>query len=471
MAKQIKYTKAGVANILPSGSDYSKTTDYFKDVMHSPTVNPDHAPTTDYFKDVMHSPDAPEDHGEYNPPTAPNTGNGGRGGAGGGNAGGSVGVVGTVGTGNDISSRMNSQFQVSQNYLDAMKYTQSLLDKINTGRTSYTDQLNALMDQISNREKFSYDMSKDTLFQNYLSEMMGSGQTAMRDTIGQASALTGGYGSSYATTAGNQAYNSMIQDAYSNLPDYYNMALSVYNAEGDQLMNQFGMLSQADATEYGRLMDAYNANYNQAQNLYGQEYQRWSDDVQNAFNLAKFAEEQRQFNAEMGYKYSSLNQSNEHWKAEMDYQKQKDADTAKAKATADAKASILAQNQASADAKKAEEKARQEADDAKYANYSDQQISSIKQNAIKKFNTGGEKAYAEYLQSLGNLREELAGEIDAYVQEFGNSPLNTRSWTMIDSKTYQDEYGKRYTKDQLKGDPIWSLIKKLKQGQTYNPYQ
>jgi hypothetical protein len=48
---------------------------------------------------------------------------------------------------------------------------------------------------------------------------MNSGKSAMQDTIGQASALTGGYGSTYATSAGNQAYNAFIEDAYNNLPE------------------------------------------------------------------------------------------------------------------------------------------------------------------------------------------------------------------------------------------------------------
>ena len=40
--------------------------------------------------------------------------------------------------------------------------------------------------------------------------------------------MTGGYGSTYATTAGNQAYNAFIEDAYDNLPQYYQMAMEAY---------------------------------------------------------------------------------------------------------------------------------------------------------------------------------------------------------------------------------------------------
>lgn len=168
-------------------------------------------------------------------------------------------------------------FAPSQEYLDAMAYTQSLLDKINTGKTSYSDRVDAMMDTIANRDKFSYDFNTDPLFQNALASAMTSGQTAMQDTMGQAAALTGGYGSSYATSAANQTYNQFVQDAYAQLPEYYKLALDAYTREGDELYNQLGMYRDADNTEYGRLTNAYGLNYQKAQDLYGQEYNNYWD--------------------------------------------------------------------------------------------------------------------------------------------------------------------------------------------------
>lgn len=168
-------------------------------------------------------------------------------------------------------------FAPSQEYLDAMAYTQSLLDKINTGKTSYSDRVDAMMDTIANRDKFSYDFNTDPLFQNALASAMTSGQTAMQDTMGQAAALTGGYGSSYATSAANQTYNQFVQDAYAQLPEYYKLALDAYTREGDELYNQLGMYRDADNTEYGRLTNAYGMNYQKAQDLYGQEYNNYWD--------------------------------------------------------------------------------------------------------------------------------------------------------------------------------------------------
>ena len=181
---------------------------------------------------------------------------------------------------------LNSSFVSSDAYNQAMQYTNELLEKLNSGKTSYTDQIKDLMSQIQNREDFEYDVDKDTLFQQALASAMGSGKSAMQDTIGQASALTGGYGSTYATSAGNQAYNAYIEDAYNNLPEYYNMALQAYQAEGQEMYQQLDMLNAADATEWGRTYDAWQSNFANAQQMYNQEYGAWQDSVTNAYNSA-----------------------------------------------------------------------------------------------------------------------------------------------------------------------------------------
>lgn len=190
-----------------------------------------------------------------------------------------------AGVSQEVWDAINTPFVASDAYAKAWEYTEGLRSQLASGRTSYTDQIQALMAQIQGREDFSYDMSQDTLFQQSLASAMASGKTAMQDTIGQASALTGGYGSTYATSAGNGAYNAYIQDAYANLPEYYQMALEAYQMEGQEMYDQLGMLNTADATEYGRMYDAWNASYTTAQNLYAQEYGAWQDSINNAIGM------------------------------------------------------------------------------------------------------------------------------------------------------------------------------------------
>lgn len=221
---------------------------------------------------------------------------------------------------------LNSSFETSNAYKEAMKYTNQLLEQLSSGRTSYSDDIEKLMDEIKNRDPFAYDVDSDVLFQQYLSSAMVSGKTAMQDSIGMASALTGGYGSTYATSAGNQQYNAYIQDAYSNLPEYYQMALNAYQAEGEEMYKQLDMLNTADINEYERLYDSWSANFGNAQTMYENEYNAWFDSVNNAYNSANlqlqvhgmmFDEAYSTYSALQGYADTLYNQEYQKWADEV----------------------------------------------------------------------------------------------------------------------------------------------------------
>ena len=181
---------------------------------------------------------------------------------------------------------MNAQFQTPSAVVQADALLSQQLQQIQSGKTSYSDDVRNMMDKIMNREKFSYDVDKDPLFQQALASAMNSGKTAMQDTIGQASALTGGYGSSYATSAGNQAYNSFIEDAYANLPQYYQMALEAYQMEGDEMYRQYGMFSEQDDKEYNRNLQAYDATYQHRNRMYDEAYGQFRDNKSDSFAMA-----------------------------------------------------------------------------------------------------------------------------------------------------------------------------------------
>ena len=195
-----------------------------------------------------------------------------------------------VANGQMISSttqkNLNAQFNVPSAVAEADAWLSNQLQKIQSGRTSYTDDVQNTMDKILNREKFSYDVDTDPLFQQALASAMNSGKQAMQDTIGQASALTGGYGSTYATSVGNQAYNSYVEGAYDDIAQYYQMALNQYQMEGDELYRQLGMFTDADDREYNRNVAAYDATYQHRNQLYNEAYQMHRDGKTDAFNMA-----------------------------------------------------------------------------------------------------------------------------------------------------------------------------------------
>jgi hypothetical protein len=156
----------------------------------------------------------------------------------------------------------------------------------NYGDFSYSksDMFNQIMDKILNREKFSYDVNGDALYQQYKDKYIQQGKMAMADTMGQAAAMTGGYGNSYAASVGNQAYQASLQNLNDVIPQLYQMAYDRYNQEGQDLYNQYGMLSDDRSTEYGmwgdkRNMLAADRDYyaNDYNNAFNRDYGMWGD--------------------------------------------------------------------------------------------------------------------------------------------------------------------------------------------------
>lgn len=114
---------------------------------------------------------------------------------------------------------------------------------------SWTQRQTELAQQYANREPFRYDPNEDTLYQQMVDRYVRQGSLAMEDTMGQAAALTGGYGNSYAQSVGQQNFQGYLQGVSDLLPDYYQMALDRYTQEGEDLLNRYSMASQWAAVE------------------------------------------------------------------------------------------------------------------------------------------------------------------------------------------------------------------------------
>ena len=110
-------------------------------------------------------------------------------------------------------------------------------------------------DEVMNRQKFQYNMSADPVYQQYKEQYQRQGKLAMRDTIGQAAAMNGGYGSSYAQMAGQQAYNGQLQQLNDRMPELYQLALEKYQMEGQAAMDRYNLASQMESQDYGRYKD------------------------------------------------------------------------------------------------------------------------------------------------------------------------------------------------------------------------
>ena len=118
-----------------------------------------------------------------------------------------------------------------------------------------------IWNQIQNREKFSYDVNGDALYQQYKDQYVNQGKMAMMDTMGQAAAMTGGYGNSYAQSVGQQAMQGHLQQLTDKIPELYSLAMSKYQMEGDELLNKYGLYTDQFNREYGMHRDSV-ADYN-----------------------------------------------------------------------------------------------------------------------------------------------------------------------------------------------------------------
>ena len=130
-----------------------------------------------------------------------------------------------------------------------------LAEKPGAYQSQWQTQLNDTINKIMNRDKFSYDLNGDALYQQYKDKYIQQGKMAMQDTMGQAAAMTGGYGNSYAQSVGQQAYQASLQNLNDIVPELYQMAYDKYNQEGQDLYNQYSLLGTQEEMDYGRYRD------------------------------------------------------------------------------------------------------------------------------------------------------------------------------------------------------------------------
>ena len=176
----------------------------------------------------------------------------------------------------------------NDSYMQAIAALQAAQQNKPTYAGTYDAQIQKVYDQIVNRDKFKFNLNEDMLYQQYRDQYAQQGDMAMRDTMGQAASLTGGYSNTYAEAVGQQQYNAYLQQLNDVVPELYGMALDQYNAEGDRLMQQYGMLGDMADKEYGRYQDALNQYWQNLSYLQGRadtEYDRGYGEWYDAYKM------------------------------------------------------------------------------------------------------------------------------------------------------------------------------------------
>lgn len=114
--------------------------------------------------------------------------------------------------------------------------------------------IDEMLNQILNRDKFSYDVMNDPLYQQYAEMYRREGDRASRETMADAAAMAGGM-NTYAMTAAQQAnsyYNSQLNDV---IPELYNLAYDKYLKDIDLQIQDLGLLQNMDDRQYARYRD------------------------------------------------------------------------------------------------------------------------------------------------------------------------------------------------------------------------
>ena len=147
-------------------------------------------------------------------------------------------------------------YNPGQNVQDAyQQYLKQMQAQPGAANSQLQGQMDNLYNQISTRQPFKYDMNADRLYQQMKDQYARSGQLGMMNSMGQASALTGGYANAWAQTAGQQTYDSYMQELNNNLPALEDRAYGRYQDEGNQLAQRFSMAGQLTDRDYGQYRD------------------------------------------------------------------------------------------------------------------------------------------------------------------------------------------------------------------------
>ena len=117
------------------------------------------------------------------------------------------------------------------------------------GSTGYGANKTASDDYMERYKNHNFNFNANALYNQYAPQYQKQARLGMEDAIGRASALTGGYGSSYAQAVGQQAYYNQMDKLDDRILDLYNIAYGQYRDEKNDLLgmaNYYNGLAQQD---------------------------------------------------------------------------------------------------------------------------------------------------------------------------------------------------------------------------------
>ena len=151
----------------------------------------------------------------------------------------------------------------------------------------YDQQINDLLQQYVNREKFSYDYKNDPLYANYRKQYQREGQRATQDALAEAAAASGGIPSSYAASAAAQAQNYYASQIADKIPELEHLAYQKYLDDASLQQSKISALQGQEQLDYAKYIDAlgqYNTDRNFDYGVYSDRYNQLANNLGLAAN-------------------------------------------------------------------------------------------------------------------------------------------------------------------------------------------
>jgi hypothetical protein len=257
---------------------------------------------------------------------------------------------------------------------------------------------------------------------------------ASEDAVARASAMTGGYGNSYAATAGAQAFNEQMGQLNDVIPELFQMAYDKYAREGQDLKDAYSMLAAREAEAYGKYRDEMGDYLTERDYLTGRLESEKADDYN------RFADERN-----FGYGANRDTVADKKWQSEYDLaidQYNKNLE--------------LSQREEEASRVAAEEaaKAKEQAATDKATADRNKVLDNIGKELPEKFDNNDDMdAYLATLVNRGEITEEEAIEI---LNKYSYADYKDRTWRIEDNTAddisdyvLKDQYGHTMTVEEL----------------------
>ena len=174
---------------------------------------------------------------------------------------------------------------------------------------TYSEQVGKLVSDYLGRDKFNYNPNSDSTYQQMRDSYFSTGKKAMQDTLGNATALSGGNNNSSAQVASQQVYQNYAKGVTDAIPTLEQNAYNRYQAEGNQQLQNINLLQNLDDSEFSR----YQAKLQNIQNFLNYYYGKYQGEQ---------ARDQANFNNEYNLWNTKVNVGqSDYWnQANMDYQ-------------------------------------------------------------------------------------------------------------------------------------------------------